>query len=124
MLLVLSKAVLSWFAFFSAFHFAPCSYYQIPERGQPEADPYVRAVCFSPDGRCVVAGMEKNSAKVLVLGDEGGQHGAITLSGHEVRRARDRGRDCMISVPPEVRGIAVSTPPFFNFGSIMPPFRR
>ncbi|CAN0477649.1 unnamed protein product, partial [Ectocarpus sp. 8 AP-2014] len=44
---------------------------------------YVRAVCFSPDGLSIVAGMEKNSAKVLVLEEEGGRQGAITLSGHE-----------------------------------------
>lgn len=47
-------------------------------------DPYVRAVCFSPDGLSIVAGMEKNSAKVLVLEEEGGRQGAITLSGHQV----------------------------------------
>lgn len=59
---------------------------QISEQGHPEANRYVRAVCFSPDGRSVVAGMEKNSAKVLVLGDDAGQQGEITLSGHEVCR--------------------------------------
>ncbi|CAN0317765.1 unnamed protein product, partial [Hapterophycus canaliculatus] len=48
-----------------------------------EADPYVRAVCFSPDGLSIVAGMENNSAKVLLLREEGGQQGATTLSGHE-----------------------------------------
>lgn len=62
------------------------------DQGPSEADPYVRAVCFSPDGLSVVAGMEKNSAKVLVLGDGGAQQGAITLSGHEVRPGRQIGR--------------------------------
>lgn len=54
-------------------------------QGHPEADPYVRAVCFSPDGRSIVAGMEKNSARVLLLEEDGGRQGAITLSDHEVR---------------------------------------
>lgn len=47
-------------------------------------DPYVRAVCFSPDGLSIVAGMEKNSAKILLLEEKGGRQGAVTLSGHEV----------------------------------------
>ena len=47
-------------------------------------DPYVRAVCFSPDGQSIVAGMEKNSAKILLLEEKGGRQGAVTLSGHEV----------------------------------------
>lgn len=66
-----------------------CFEQQVQEdQGAPQTadggDPYVRAVCFSPDGLSIVAGMEKNSAKVLVLEEEGGRQGAITLSGHEV----------------------------------------
>lgn len=58
---------------------------QQEEDGHQEADPYVRAVCFSPDGLSIVAGMEKNSAKILLLEEDGGRQGATTLAGHEVR---------------------------------------
>ncbi|CAN0528017.1 unnamed protein product, partial [Ectocarpus sp. 12 AP-2014] len=64
-----------------------CRKQVLEEQGAPQTadggDPYVRAVCFSPDGLSIVAGMEKNSAKVLVLEEEGSRQGAITLSGHE-----------------------------------------
>lgn len=67
----------------------------LPEEDQgsaQEADPYVRAVCFSPDGLSIVAGMEDNSAKILLLREDGGQQGATTLSGHEVRAVPGGGR--------------------------------
>lgn len=54
------------------------------EQVAQEGDPYVRAVCFSPDGLSIVAGMENSSAKILLLREEGGRQGAVTLSGHEV----------------------------------------
>lgn len=57
---------------------------QEEEGGHQEYDPYVRAVCFSPDGKSIVAGMEKCSAKILLLREDGGRQGAITLAGHEV----------------------------------------
>src|SRR5687768_17224862 len=43
-------------------------------------DPYVRAVCMSPDSSRVVAVMENNHARILSLYQDGGA--PVTLSGH------------------------------------------
>jgi WD40 repeat protein len=45
-----------------------------------EQDPYVRAVCMSPDSSRVVAVMENNHARILSLYQDGGA--PVTLSGH------------------------------------------
>ncbi|CAM9849808.1 unnamed protein product, partial [Phaeothamnion confervicola] len=56
---------------------------KLTEDTHPDLDHYVRAVCFSPDGKRIAAGMEGNAVKIFDLqGDGEGSGGTMALSGH------------------------------------------